>query len=89
MVGSLSGLTTSPIQRLNAANAFKAAQAPLKEQLSQDISDGTGVINNILEKYNLDEIKDYARKVGEEKLTTEDIKYGVTYGRSVIADYLI
>ena len=46
--------------------------------------------NNILLKdQNLEEIRDFARIAGEDNLTDEDIKYGLTYGRSVIADYVI
>lgn len=88
MVGALNGLVTSPIQRMGAANAFKAVQETLKDKVQPEVSDGTGVINNILDNYNLNEIKDFAKIAGED-LSNEDIKYGVTYGRSVIADYLI
>ena len=36
-----------------------------------------------------EEIRQFAKNAGEENLSNEDIQYGLTYGRSVIADYLI
>ena len=83
--------TTNPIQRLNAMNAFKFADNIQKgqNQSTEDISDGIDTVeNNILNNKNLQEIKDCAQKVGEMNVTDDDIKYGLTYGRSVIADYI-
>ena len=43
-----------------------------------------GDINN----YSASEIRKFAQMAGEENLTEEDIKYGLSYGRSVIVEYL-
>ncbi|MBR1943628.1 hypothetical protein IJ843_07835 [bacterium] len=93
----LTGISTgasNQIQAFTAANAFKNAQDALKNDKTR-VEDNTpsGVDlkdNNILLKdQNLAEIRDFAKIAGEENLTDEDIKYGLTYGRSVIADYVI
>jgi len=81
------------IQFFNATNAFKTATAKKPEKPAEDLfSDDMAVPeqdNNALSKYNLDEIKQYAQGAGEANLSNEDIKYGITYGRSVIADYSV
>ena len=73
----------------NAVNAFKAIQSPVKQEMVQDVSEGLDINeNSILENQNLEEIKQFAKNAGEENISNEDIKYGITYGRSVIADYI-
>ena len=42
--------------------------------------------NNVFKGVDIDDIKKSAQSIGEE-ITEEDIKYGLTYGRSVLADY--
>jgi len=93
----LTGISTgasNQIQAFTAVNAFKNAQDALKNDKTR-VEDNTpsGVDlkdNNILLKdQNIAEIRDFAKIAGEENLTDEDIKYGLTYGRSVIADYVI
>lgn len=80
---------TSPIQRLNAMNAFKAAEAKPQEKIIPEVSDGLDINNtDILKNQNIQEIKDFAKIAGEENISEDDIKYGVTYGRSVIAEYI-
>ncbi len=80
------------IQFLNAQNAFKSSVAQKKES-QPEISENVGLPeadNSVLKKYNLDEIKKYAQfSENESELSNEDIKYGITYGRSVIVDYSI
>jgi hypothetical protein len=73
----------------NAVNAFKSAQAPAQKEMVQDVSEGLDINENgILKDQNLEEIKQFAKTAGEENISDEDIKYGITYGRSVIADYI-
>ena len=89
MVNSIATSNISPIQMFNAVNAFKAAQAPVQQQMVQDVSEGLDINeNSILQNQNLDEIKQFAKTAGEADISDEDIKYGITYGRSVIADYI-
>ena len=93
----LNGIATgasNQIQAFTAVNAFKSAQDALKNDKTR-VQDNTpsGVDlkdnNYLLKDQNLEEIRNFAKIVGEENLTDEDIKYGLTYGRSVIADYVI
>ncbi len=94
MLTGISSGATNSIQAFTAANAFKSAQYALNaERAKQEDNTSSGVDLNddniILKDQNIAEIKDFAKIAGEENLTDEDIKYGLTYGRSVIADYVI
>ncbi|MEI8128440.1 MAG: hypothetical protein WCG95_02380, partial [bacterium] len=73
----------------NAVNAFKSS-GQIQDNQMPEVSDGIQINdNNILKNQNIDEIKQVAQNVGESNLSNEDIQYGITYGRSVIADYMI
>lgn len=89
MVNAISTSNINPVQMLNAFNAFKASEN-VQDNKIPETSDGIDINdNNILKNQNTDEIRQFAKIVGEENLTNEDIQYGLTYGRSVIADYVI
>ena len=96
MLGSVNSSNVSAIQLLNAANAFKNTRVsnPIEQQQNSipQTSDGIDINDDsILKSQNIDEIKKYAKMVqeaGENDLTEEDIKYGLSYGRSVIVEYL-
>ena len=88
MVGNIGSSKVSAIQLLNAANAFKntKVQTPIKEPQT---SNGTDINDDsILKSQNVDEIKKFAQMAGENDLSEDDIKYGLSYGRSVIVEYL-
>lgn len=87
MVQSIGTSNINPIKMFNAVNAFKSIQEQPQEQMMPEISEGLDVSDNILSSQNLDEIKQFAKVAGEANISDEDIKYGITYGRSVIADY--
>ena len=85
----------SAIQLLNAANAFKYNAAITKPAQEPEpfTTEGTDTndSNELLKGQNVEEIKKFAQMVqgaGENNLTEEDIKYGLSYGRSVIVEYL-
>lgn len=89
MVNSIGTSNINPIQMFNAVNAFKTVQAAPQKEMVQDVSDGLDIQeDNLLKNQDLEEIKQFAKIVGEENISNEDIKYGITYGRSVIADYI-
>ena len=93
MLGSVNSSHVSAIQLLNAANAFKNTKAvPSVETIQTNepqISEGIDINDDsILKSQNVNEIKKYAQMVGENDLTDDDIKYGLSYGRSVIVEYL-
>lgn len=87
MVGSIGTSNISSIQMFNAMNAFKPTQVQ-PQDAAPEISDGIDINeNSILKDQDLEEIKQFAKNAGEENISDDDIKYGITYGRSVIADY--
>lgn len=89
MVNSVSTSNINPIQMFNAVNAFKSS-GQVQENNVPEISEGLDINdNNVLKNQDTQEIKQFAKIAGEESLSDEDIQYGLTYGRSVIADYMI
>ena len=42
--------------------------------------------NDLFKNVDVEDIRKYASQIGE-NITDEDINYGLTYGRSVLADY--
>lgn len=89
MVNPIATSNINPIQMLNAVNAFRASEQVQDDKIPET-SDGIEINdNNILKNQNTEEIRQFAKIVGEESLSNEDIQYGLTYGRSVIADYVI
>lgn len=93
MIGSVNSSNISAIQLLNATNAFKNTKASLPIETTQNkepqVSDGIDINDDsILKSQNIDEIKKYAEMAGENDLTEDDIKYGLSYGRSVIVEYM-
>ena len=89
MVGQIETSNINPVQMFNAMSAFKSVQSPQQAAAIPEFSDGIDVNEaNILKNQDLEEIKEFAKTAGEENLSEDDIKYGITYGRSVIADYI-
>ncbi len=90
MVSSING--NSSLQMINALNAFNANKRieQTNNPMDLDTSNGINLLDNdnILKDIDTTEVRNFAQKVGEINLTDEDIKYGLTYGRSVIADYI-
>ena len=79
------------LQYLNAKNAFQNINTEKKNN-DDDINLNKKVENtfddkNMVSKINTQEVKNYATQINE-TLTDDDIKYGLVYGRSVIADYI-
>ena len=89
MVSSISG--NSSLQMISALNAFKSEAAVNNKPIQTDLNTSSGINlsdnDSLLQDIDMTEIRDCASKVGETNLTDDDIKYGLTYGRSVIADY--
>lgn len=90
MINSVNA-TVSPIKLFNAVNAFNKTNVTNPQEVNMpetslgiDIND-----KSVLNFQNLEEIRNFAQIVGEDNLSNDDIQYGLTYGRSVIADYII
>ena len=89
MVNAVGTSNINPVQMLNAVNAFKASEQ-VQDNKIPETSDGIEINdNNILKNQDTNEIRQFAKIAGEENLSNEDIQYGLTYGRSVIADYMV
>jgi len=81
------------VQLFSAVNALRNAAAPLKKQDENDVLQEENLSlksapKSILDRIDTNELRECAKTVGEYNITDEDIKYGLIYGRSVIAEYL-
>lgn len=94
MLNGISSGASNQVHAFTAANAFRVAQQALEQgqkQQQDNTPSGVDLKDNdvILRHQNINEIKDIAKSEGETNLSDEDIKYGLTYGRSVIADFSV
>ena len=84
------------VQRFSAVNALKTSANLLNkptekfdESLTDKTSSGTNAApKSLLDRVDVTDIRKYAEFVGEFNISDDDIKYGLMYGRSVIAEYL-
>ena len=88
----LSSIQNNSVQQFSALSAFRSAQTlPKKEESGmQEVSGGTESNNakTLLERIDVNEVRECAKTVGEFNISDDDIKYGLLYGRSVIAEFL-
>ena len=87
----LQSVQTNSVQQFSAVNAFRANQTVRKPEEEQvEVSRGTNTNNSksLLEKIDVSDIRECAKKIGEFNISDDDIKYGLLYGRSVIAEFL-
>ena len=84
------------VQRFSAVNALrteanrlnKPAEKEIESVISQT-SDGTkSAPKSLLERVDVADVRKCAEYVGEFNISDDDIKYGLMYGRSVIAEFL-
>ena len=86
-------IQTNSVQQFSALSAFRnnknvtKPDAPIEEKQTPDGLKTTSNAN-ILGKIDVNEIRECAKTVGEYNITDDDIKYGLLYGRSVIAEWL-
>lgn len=94
---NISSMISSSISKLNlntASRAFEASKASPEPKTAENDAavdfkaEDVALIDEkkVENKINVEEIQKYAEIMGE-KLTVDDINYGLMYGRSVIADY--
>ena len=81
------------VQQFSAVNAFRSNRnlKPAEElQEKPDAASGTKTNStpSLLDKIDVNEVRKYAESVGEFNISDDDIKYGILYGRSVIAEWL-
>ena len=84
------GLSDEMLTEISYVNISK--YTPKKDSepsgIVEDLGVNTRSSKSVLQNIDLVELKKYAGYAGETNLTDEDIRYGLIYGRSVIADYL-
>ena len=84
------------VQRFSAVNALRTGASLLnkpvegnQESVVDKTSNGTKAApKSLLERVDVTDIRKCAEYVGEFNISDDDIKYGLMYGRSVIAEYL-
>lgn len=86
-------IQTNSVQQFSALNAFKTNKNVTKPEADveqKQSSDGIKTTSgaNLLSKIDVNDIRECAKSVGEFNITDDDIKYGLLYGRSVIAEWL-
>ena len=85
-------IEANSVQQFSALSAFKSNQnLPKKEDSEQiNVSRGTETASakNLLDRIDVNEVRECAKTVGEFNISDDDIKYGLLYGRSVIAEFL-
>ena len=84
------------VQTFSAVNALRNSATQLNKtqensvnSVIEETSTGTNSApKSLLERVDVADIRKCAEYVGEYDITDDDIKYGLMYGRSVIAEYL-
>ena len=84
------------VQRFSAVNALRTSANLLnkpaeetQESIVDKTSDGTkSAPKSLLERVDVADIRKCAETVGEFNISDDEIKYGLMYGRSVIAEFL-
>ena len=79
------------VQQFSAVNAFRSNKNIKSEaQEKPEITTGVKTTStpSLLERIDVNDVRTCAEPVGEYNITDDDIKYGMLYGRSVIAEWL-
>ena len=81
------------VQQFSAVNAFRSNKnlKPTEDiQEKPEVSSGVKTTStpSLLERIDVNDVRKCAESVGEYNISDEDIKYGMLYGRSVIAEWL-
>lgn len=87
------------VQRFSAVNALKSSanfgvnnDKETSTDLAEVIDDSSSAVKTapkgLLDRVDVSDIRKNAEYVGEFNISDDDIKYGLMYGRSVIAEFL-
>ncbi len=81
------------VQRFSAVNALRSSANMLKPKEAEAEAEVTRATTEtapkgLLNRVDVADIRKCAEYVGEFNISDDDIKYGLMYGRSVIAEYL-
>jgi hypothetical protein len=80
---------SKPAQIFEDNNSEEIEDVALIESLKKEIKTDLNNSSDNIEGKNLkiNEIKEFTQNIGGMDVSDEDIKYGLTYGRSVLVDY--
>ncbi len=85
-------IESNSVQQFSALSAFRSNQNAVKKETSEqvEVSRGTETASakSLLDRIDVNEVRECAKTVGEFNISDDDIKYGLLYGRSVIAEFL-
>ena len=84
------------VQQFSALNAFRnnrtVKPAAEEKENSPQLETSSGVETtsapSLMDRIDVNDIRKCAESVGEYNITDDEIKYGLMYGRSVIAEWL-
>ena len=84
------------VQTFSAVNALRNSanqlNKPAEKELNTVVENTSDSVKSapkgLLERVDVSDIRKCAEYVGEFNISDEDIKYGLMYGRSVIAEFL-
>ena len=81
------------VQQFSALNAFKNNKTVRPQEEVQEKNETlsgtkTSSTPSLLDKIDVADVRKCAETVGEFNISDDDIKYGMLYGRSVIAEWL-
>lgn len=81
------------VQQFSALNAFKSNKTVKPaEEIAEKPETASGIQTtstpSLLDKIDINDVRKCAETVGEYNISDDDIKYGILYGRSVIAEWL-
>ena len=81
------------VQQFSAVNAFRNNRNLKPVEDLQEKPDTVSVVKTtstpyLLDRIDVNDVRKYAESVGEFNISDDDIKYGILYGRSVIAEWL-
>ena len=84
-------IETNSVQQFSALNAFRSNRNVQKPEADDtEISKGVNTTSakTLLDRIDVNEVRECAKTIGEFNISDDDIKYGLLYGRSVIAEFL-
>lgn len=87
----ISSIQSNNVQRFSAVNALKSSAnllKPKEAEVEEVKSETLAAPKGLLDRVDTDEIRKFAEYVGEFNISDDEIKYGLMYGRSVIAEFL-
>jgi len=79
------------VQRFSAVNALKSSANFKAKEAEPQVEENRSTVSapkGLLDRVDVGDIRKYAEYVGEFNISDDDIKYGLLYGRSVIAEFL-